>query len=286
MATAPEPAPEHEQLPPPSFELIEAGTSPSARALAWVRLFHSSLMVQNFLGDELEPIDEWEAMLTADATEQSGEADLGYRETPAGFEGRVVAYDISMHIFMLVEPGAGARGADGLPDPDGGRVLAGTCCELYQNSGVGLLTYIVSRDDQRGKGHARRLCAEVGRIVRAESKLGAAAPVILECHRSDTDDPIMEPAKRLLAYEKIGWLGIKEMPTVCPATSEGMSSLEGLCMLTQLADEGGELSAETFGEFLVEYWAACYSEDLTPLGAMLEYLAPLKTIPLYPPSEC
>jgi hypothetical protein len=40
-------------------------------------------MVQNFLGDELEPIDEWEAMLTADAAEQSGEADLGL--------GRIVA---------------------------------------------------------------------------------------------------------------------------------------------------------------------------------------------------
>jgi hypothetical protein len=191
-----------------------------------------------------------------------------------------------MHVFMIVEPGLGPRDVDGLPDPEGGRVLAGSCCELYKNSGVGLLTYIVSRNGQRGKGHARRLSAEVGRVIRAESKLGPSAPVILECHRSDTEDSIMEPAKRLLAYEKIGWLGIKEMPTVCPATSEGMGSLEGLCMLVQLAEEVEHLSAKRFGEFLVEYWAACYSLDLTPLRTMLEYLAPLGAVPLSPPSEC
>ena len=94
----------------------------------------------------------------------------------------------------------------------------------------------------------------------------------------------MQPAKRLLAYEKIGWRGIKEMPTVCPATAEGMSSIEGLCMLAMT--DGGELSAALFAEFLTEYWAACYSEDLTPLRIMLEYLQPLKHVPMVLPSEC
>jgi GNAT superfamily N-acetyltransferase len=267
-----------------NFELIETGLGPTPRALNWLRLFHESLMLPNFEGDELEPIEEWEAMLTADAEERAGLGDLGDRENPAGFEGRVVPYDISMHIFMLVEPGPGLRDADGLPPAEGGRVLAGSCCELYRNSGVGLLTYIVSAEDQRGRGHARRLCAEVVRAVRAESKLGAAAPVILECHRSDTPDNIMQPAKRLLAYEKIGWRGIKEMPTVCPATADGMGSIEGLCMLAMV--DGGELSAALFAEFLTEYWAACYSEDLTPLRNMLEYLQPLEHVPMVPPSEC
>jgi GNAT superfamily N-acetyltransferase len=281
----PEPEPQQPLPPPPPFELIETGLGPTARAMEWIRLFHESLMLDNFEGDELEPIDEWEAMLTVDADEQAGLGTLGDREVPAGFEGRVVPYEISMHIFMLVEPGPGPRDADGLPCPEGGRVLAGSCCELYRNSGVGLLTYIVSHADQRGRGHARRLCAEVVRVIRAESKLGAAAPVILECHRSGTADNIMEPAKRLLAYEKIGWRGIREMPTVCPATAEGMSSIEGLCMLA-MVDAGLGLSSTLFEEFLVEYWAACYSEDLTPLRAMLDYLEPLDTVPMVPPSEC
>ena len=283
---APEPQPEAEVEPDlkTDFELIKTGLGPTPRAMEWVRLFHESLMLRNFEGDELEPIEEWEAMLTADAEEQAGLGDLGEREVPAGFEGRVIPYEISMHIFMLVEPGSGPRDPDGLPSVDGGRVVAGSCCELYRNSGVGLLTYIVSAEDQRGRGHARRLCREVVGVIRAESKLGAAAPVILECHRSDTADNVMEPAKRLLAYEKIGWRGIKEMPTVCPATAEGMSSIEGLCMLAMV--DGGQLNAKMFAEFLTEYWAACYSEDLTPLRVMLEYLEPLEIVPLVAPSDC
>ena len=283
-APAPEPEAEVELDLRGDFELIETGLGPTPRAMEWVRLFHESLMLRNFEGDELEPVEEWEAMLTADAEEQAGLGDLGEREVPAGFEDRVVPYEISMHIFMLVEPGPGPRDPDGLPLAEGGRVVAGSCCELYRNSGVGLLTYIVSAEDQRGRGHARRLCREVVRVIRAESKLGTAAPVILECHRSDTADNVMEPAKRLLAYEKIGWRGIKEMPTVCPATAEGMSSIEGLCMLAMV--DGGQLNAKLFAEFLTEYWAACYSEDLTPLRIMLEYLEPLEKVPLVAPSEC
>ena len=269
-------------------ELLTLGAEPSARALAWLRLFHASLMVPNFEGDELEPVEEWEAMLSADAEERAGEGELGARSVPAGFE-EAVPYEISMHVLLLVEPGPGPRDADGLPEPEGGRVLAGTCVELYCNSGVGLLTYIVSHADQRGKGHARRLCAEVVRVVHAESKLGAAAPVVLECHRSATPDPVMDPAKRLLAYEKIGWLGMKEMPTVCPAVSEGMGSIEGMCMLVHESVGGAAppvLEAAVLSAFLVEYWAACYSEDLRPLRAMLEYLAPLQAVPLVPPSQC
>ena len=32
---------------------------------------------------------------------------------------------------MLVVPGPGPRDKDGLPNPDGGRVVAGSCCEVY-----------------------------------------------------------------------------------------------------------------------------------------------------------
>ena len=284
LQSAPEPAAVPENSGAANYELIQTGLGPTPRALEWLRLFHESLMLKNFEGAELEPVEEWEAMLTADAEEQAGLGDLGDREIPAGFEGHLVPYEISMHVFMLVEPGPGPRDADGLPPVKGGRVLAGSCCELYRNSGVGLLSYIVSAEDQRGRGHARRLCGEIVRVIRAESKLGAAAPVILECHRSDTPDNVMQPSKRLLAYEKIGWRGIKEMPTVCPATAEGQSSIDGLCMLTMV--DGGKLSAAVFADFLTEYWAACYSEDLTPLRTMLDYLQPLENVPLVPPSEC
>ena len=58
-------------------ELLTLGAEPSARALAWLRLFHASLMVPNFEGDELEPVEEWEAMLSADAEERAGEGELG-----------------------------------------------------------------------------------------------------------------------------------------------------------------------------------------------------------------
>eukprot|EP01047_Picozoa_sp_COSAG01_P086091 COSAG01_NODE_19203_length_1024_cov_1.943784_1_plen_203_part_10 len=107
------------------------GTSPSARGLDWVRLFHAGLMTTNFIGDELEPVEEWEGMLSADASERAGLGALGDRESACGFAADV-PYEIEFHLFMLAEVAAehvGEVDADGLPDPAGARVVAGACTE-------------------------------------------------------------------------------------------------------------------------------------------------------------
>jgi hypothetical protein len=44
--------------------------------------------------------------------------------------------------------------------------------------------------------------------------------------------------------------------------------------------------AETLRKWLMEYWAACYSEDLSPLRAMMDYLEPLDIVPVVAPSTC
>eukprot|EP01048_Picozoa_sp_COSAG05_P006776 COSAG05_NODE_456_length_9625_cov_17.941214_3_plen_269_part_00 len=184
----PEPEPAG-RLPSDLILLHVGGTAPSARALDWVRLFHSGLMVDNFSGDELEPVDEWIGMLQSDAEERMGIGCLDEREVTAGFD-QTVPYEIEFHLFMLAHGTfPETTDADGLPLTTGATVVAGACCEIYMNSSVGLLTYLVTHASQRGRGLARRLCDEVRRTVRAQSPRGLDSLLMLECHRNRPTDP-------------------------------------------------------------------------------------------------
>jgi GNAT superfamily N-acetyltransferase len=192
-----------------------------------VRLFHAGLMTTNFIGDELEPVEEWEGMLSADASERAGLGALGNRESACGFA-EDVPYEIEFHLFMLAEVAAqhvGEVDADGLPDPAGARVVAGACTEIYLNSSVGLLTYLVTSPEARGRGLARRLCDEVLQLVHRRAPLQELSLVVLECHRSGVPDAVMAAHARLAAYERLGWWGFDQLPFVAPAVSEGMSTL-------------------------------------------------------------
>eukprot|EP01047_Picozoa_sp_COSAG01_P099800 COSAG01_NODE_29754_length_630_cov_1.192090_2_plen_168_part_00 len=115
--------------------------------------------------------------------------------------------------------------ADGLPDPAGARVVAGACTEIYLNSSVGLLTYLVTSPEARGRGLARRLCDEVLQLVHRRAPLQELSLVVLECHRSGVPDAVMAAHARLAAYERLGWWGFDQLPFVAPAVSEGMSTL-------------------------------------------------------------
>lgn len=310
----PEPEPEavsnfvaeqQDRLPSDLALLHVGGTAPSARALAWVRLFHSDLMVENFKDDELEAVDEWEERLQSDTEERKGVGCLDECEVAAGFD-QSVPYEIEFHLFMLAHgTSPETADADGLPDPDvaGATVVAGACCEVYMNSSVGLLTYLVTHTSQRGKGLARRLCNEVRQTVRARSPRGSDSLLVLECHRAGVTDETMHCLARLATYEKLGWLGLNECPFVVPAVREGLDDPEpgNMCLLVHgscvrsLQDDraiegtdsdGGGVDAEILRAWFMEYWAACYSEDLTPLRRMIEYLEPLSLVPIVPPTHC
>ena len=298
----PEPEPAQQgQLPSDLILLHVGGTAPSARALDWVRLFHSGLMVDNFSGDELEPVDEWVGMLQSDAEERMGIGCLDEREVTAGFD-QTVPYEIEFHLFMLAHGTfPETTDADGLPLTTGATVVAGACCEIYMNSSVGLLTYLVTHASQRGRGLARRLCDEVRRTVRAQSPKGLDSLLMLECHRAGVPDENMDSLARLAAYEKMGWLGMNELPFVAPAVSEGMGTLEpgnmcllvdGNCMRSDRSSQTSEgtsdegVDTEILRAWIMEYWAACYSDDLRPLRRMIEYFEPLDLVPIVPPTQC
>jgi hypothetical protein len=63
-----------------------------------------------------------------------------------------------------------------------------------------------------------------------------AQVVVLECHRAGVPDEVMNSEMRLLAYERLGWLGFAECPFVAPATAEGMATLTVSSLFSQRDD--------------------------------------------------
>ena len=167
------------------------------------------------------------------------------------------------------------------------------------HSSVGLLTYLVSAPAARGQGLARQLCAKVLAVVGCRSRRGESSPVVLECHRAGVPDAVMNSGARLQAYERMGWLGLHELPFVAPAVSDGMDTIANpMCLLVHSSATGSlqtdaapapedvGLDAAVLREWLLEYWAACYSEDLSPLRMQFEYLESKQRVPTVPPSQC
>ena len=185
----------------------------SSRQLGWLQLFHSSLMTtDNFEEDELEELEEWEAMLEPGSDQSSGVGSFRGRREEAGLGGvEDTRFDLELLVLLAVETGNADDSSDdddGIPEPAGGHVLSGAVCELYLASCVAHMTYLVTQPCARGKGLARQLCGELVRTV--HDRLGGrdnTAAILLECHRAGATDGSMSPTARLSTYERLGWLG-------------------------------------------------------------------------------
>eukprot|EP01012_Entosiphon_sulcatum_P022883 TRINITY_DN27865_c0_g1_i1.p1 TRINITY_DN27865_c0_g1~~TRINITY_DN27865_c0_g1_i1.p1 ORF type:complete len:263 (+),score=55.75 TRINITY_DN27865_c0_g1_i1:375-1163(+) len=89
------------------------------------------------------------------------------------------------------------------------RVVAGAVYEYYKRANVGLLAYLTTAPDQRGKGHAKRLLQAVAErlgLCAAACGRGSCEGLFIEVHAAEgNENDTMDPRERQQLYSKLGF---------------------------------------------------------------------------------
>jgi GNAT superfamily N-acetyltransferase len=159
----------------------------------WMSRFYDQCLVPSFgrFDDELEPLD---VFLTALGTDNAQ-----YR----------------LHVVLLLD--------------ENQQIMAGCCFELYKRSICGLLTYIVVKDEYRGKGLARNLIDLTISQLRDDSE-GKIRCLFLETNSERVKDDIIDPAERLLIWQRLGFVPLRQLSYVQPALSASQSKCRDLIL--------------------------------------------------------
>ena len=184
----------------------------------------------------------------ASRVQQLSEADDGdAEEESCGFEGP------AMDVVIMVEDGTGDHCAEG-EDDDGRRrsrvIVGGAAVEYYKQARVGLLSYVVLREEFRGRGLSKRLHGE------ALSRLGALAgrhgapdndgpplrAVFAETNTAAAGD--VSPEQSLLRHASLHRLGYRlvKFPYAQPplSTVDANASFDDIVLLVYFPFDGRE----------------------------------------------